>query len=174
MMDPYSVLGLEPCAAEDEVHQAYRQLARRWHPDRFPEGPERMWAEKKMSEINEAHAAIISGEANGQFRAHTTATNESEQLRDVRRLLDDGLFADARRALMNIEKRSPEWNYLFGTVLFRLGEYNKSVVYFGVAVRQRQENAQYRAALARAKNMRDSQRIASLRKRIFGSKVIAR
>lgn len=165
MQDPYSVLGLKRGATEDEVRCAYRQMARRWHPDRFPAGPERMWAERKMAEINEAHTAIVSGEAG---RLSATTASESEQLRDVRRLMEMGQNAAARQALMRVESRSPEWNYLFGAVLLRLGEYDKSVLYFGIAMRQRPDNAQYRAAFASAEAVRNSQRSAPLLKRIFG------
>jgi hypothetical protein len=37
-MDPYAALGLEPGASPDEVHRAYRQLAKRFHPDRAGDG----------------------------------------------------------------------------------------------------------------------------------------
>src|SRR4051794_18019594 len=37
-MDPYSALGLEPGASPDEVHRAYRALAKRFHPDRAGDG----------------------------------------------------------------------------------------------------------------------------------------
>ena len=32
-MDPYKVLGLEPGASDEEVKQAYRRLAKKYHPD---------------------------------------------------------------------------------------------------------------------------------------------
>lgn len=175
MMEPYSVLGLKPGATEEEVRHAYRQMARRWHPDRFAAGPERMWAEQKMAEINEAHAAISSGEAGRICCGQTAAVSESEQFRDIRHLMQNEQFLAARQALMRVEKRSPEWNYLFGSVLLRLGEYDKSVLYFGIAVRQRPDNAQYRSALSGAKAMRDSYKFSALRRRIFGGgKVVAR
>ena len=54
MSDPYTTLGVTAASSDEEIRQAYRALARRWHPDRFPEGPERMWAEQRMIEINVA------------------------------------------------------------------------------------------------------------------------
>ncbi|MBQ4085829.1 MAG: DnaJ domain-containing protein [Clostridia bacterium] len=165
MQEPYSVLGLKKGASEEEVRTAYRQMARRWHPDRFPAGPERMWAEKKMAEINEAHTAIVSGEAG---RLSATPASESEQLKDVRRLMEIGQNNAARQALMRVESRSPEWNYLFGAVLLRLGEYDKAVLYFGIAMRQRPDNTQYRTAFASAEAVRNRHRAAPLYKRLFG------
>lgn len=162
MMDPYSVLGLKRGATDEEVRLAYRQMARRWHPDRFQVGPERMWAEKKMAEINEAHTAILSGEAGRPAKKAT----EADQLQDVRRLMDIGQLSAARQALTKLESRTPEWNYLFGAVLLRLGEYDKAVLYYGIAQRQRPDNAQYREALAQAESARNRQRGAALYKRI--------
>ncbi|MDO4739382.1 MAG: DnaJ domain-containing protein [Eubacteriales bacterium] len=164
MQDPYSVLELKKGATDEEIRHAYRQMAKRWHPDRFPAGPERMWAEQKMAQINEAHTAILSGEAG---RPSVTTATETQQLQDVRRLMEIGQNNAARQALMRVESRSPEWNYLFGAVLLRLGEYDKSVLYFGIAMRQRPDNAQYRTAFASAQAVRNSQRSAPLYKRIF-------
>jgi hypothetical protein len=49
-MDPYEVLGVRPGSAEAEVVAAYREQAKRWHPDKAgAEGAER------MAEINAAY-----------------------------------------------------------------------------------------------------------------------
>ena len=56
--DPYTVLGLKPGAGNDEVKAAYRNLAKKYHPDLNPGSKE---AEQKMKEINEAYDIIISG-----------------------------------------------------------------------------------------------------------------
>lgn len=37
-MDPHAVLGLDPGASPEEVHRAYRSLAKRFHPDRAGAG----------------------------------------------------------------------------------------------------------------------------------------
>ena len=51
MNDPYSVLGVSKNASEDEIKRAYRQLAKKYHPDLNPGDPE---AARKMNEINAA------------------------------------------------------------------------------------------------------------------------
>ena len=52
-MDPYAVLGVRPGSAEAEVVAAYREAAKRWHPDRA--GDE---AEDRMAEINAAYDLV--------------------------------------------------------------------------------------------------------------------
>jgi DnaJ domain len=55
-MDPYAVLGLAPGAPDRDVTAAYRELAKRWHPDRGA-GAER---ERRMAEINAAYDLLRS------------------------------------------------------------------------------------------------------------------
>ena len=50
-MDPHAVLGLPPGATPEQVTATYRELAKRWHPDRGG-GPA---AEQRMAEINSAY-----------------------------------------------------------------------------------------------------------------------
>ena len=58
-MEPYSVLGLEPGASDEEVKQAYRRLAKKYHPDLNPGDAE---AARKMQEVNEAYDRIKNPE----------------------------------------------------------------------------------------------------------------
>ena len=39
MTDPYKVLGVSPNATDDEVKDAYRRLARKYHPDNYHDSP---------------------------------------------------------------------------------------------------------------------------------------
>jgi hypothetical protein len=57
-MDPFAVLGVAPGAAPRELSAAYRELAKRWHPDRG--GGEE--AERRMAEINIAYELLRAGE----------------------------------------------------------------------------------------------------------------
>src|SRR6476659_4158732 len=58
----YRVLGLKPGASLDEINQAYKDLARIWHPDRMPQDdPDRQHeAHEKLKEINEARDLLRS------------------------------------------------------------------------------------------------------------------
>ena len=52
-MDPYAVLGVRPGAPDQEVAAAYREAAKRWHPDRA--GTD---GEERMAEINAAYDLV--------------------------------------------------------------------------------------------------------------------
>jgi hypothetical protein len=54
--DPFAVLGVAPNASAEEVAAAYRNLAKRWHPDRA-DGPH---AARRMAEINAAYDLLRS------------------------------------------------------------------------------------------------------------------
>jgi len=55
LKDPYTVLGVSRNASEDEIKEAYRKLAKKYHPDLNP-GDE--VAAAKMKEINAAYDQI--------------------------------------------------------------------------------------------------------------------
>jgi hypothetical protein len=57
----FELLGLSPGASQAEIDQAYMDLVRVWHPDRF-QGDERLLAlsEEKLKELNEARVATTA------------------------------------------------------------------------------------------------------------------
>ena len=58
MTDPYEVLNIPSTATDDEVKKAYRELARKYHPDNYHDNPLADLAQEKMKDINAAYDAI--------------------------------------------------------------------------------------------------------------------
>ena len=58
MNDPYQTLGVSESASDEEVKKAYRELARKYHPDHYHDNPLADLAQEKMKEINAAYEEI--------------------------------------------------------------------------------------------------------------------
>lgn len=67
--DPYKVLGVSPSATDEEIAKAYRQMAKRYHPDLNRNDPD---AARKMSEINAAYDQIKSGNTQSSYGGQST------------------------------------------------------------------------------------------------------
>lgn len=64
MTDYYSTLGLSENATQDEIKSAYRNLAKKWHPDLNKDNPE---AEGKFKQINEANDILSDPQKRAQY-----------------------------------------------------------------------------------------------------------
>lgn len=62
--DYYKVLGVDKKASEKEIKQAYRKLARKYHPDVNPGDKQ---AEARFKEINEAHEVLSDPEKRKKY-----------------------------------------------------------------------------------------------------------
>ncbi len=63
--DYYAVLGVEPSSGDAEIKQAYRRLARRYHPDVSKE----KGAEDRFKAVNEAYEVLRDAEKRAQYDA---------------------------------------------------------------------------------------------------------
>ncbi len=68
--NPYKVLGIKEGASYDEIKRAYRELAKKYHPDRYQNNPLSDLADEKMREINEAYDLLIKN-AGGNYQYQT-------------------------------------------------------------------------------------------------------
>ena len=71
--DPHKVLGVSPEASQDEIKKAYRQMAKKYHPDLHPNDPN---AAKRMNDINEAYDMLMNPDKYAARRAQQQARNQ--------------------------------------------------------------------------------------------------
>lgn len=62
--DYYEVLGLNKGASDDEIKKAYRQMAKKYHPDLNPGDKE---AETRFKEVNEAYEVLSDGQKKARY-----------------------------------------------------------------------------------------------------------
>jgi DnaJ-class molecular chaperone len=85
--DPYSVLGVKRDASQDEIRKAYRQLAKKLHPDLNP-GDRR--AEEKFKEVSGAYDILGDAEKRARFdRGEIDASGQERQERPRERYYRD-------------------------------------------------------------------------------------
>ncbi len=149
MRNPYDVLGIPVSASDEEIKTAYRNLARKYHPDQYNNNPLSDLAQEKMKEINEAYDTIIKER---QARGSGSATNFS----DIRALIAQRRYAQAEELLDGVPaaSRNAEWHYLKGQVLYQKGWLEEANRHFTYASNMDPNNAEYRAAVNRAANQR--------------------
>ena len=160
MQDPYRVLGISPQATDDEVKQAYRALAKKYHPDVNDGSPE---AEARMKEVNEAYSMVMKwrregtntsgfngsyGGGSGGYGRETYGS-ANPHMQAARNYIRAGHFQEAMHLLENIMERNAEWYYLCGEASLGLGNRVAALNYARQAVSMNPNNFEYRALLSR-------------------------
>lgn len=159
MSDPYSVLGIQPDASDDEVKRAYRELARKYHPDNYQNNPLADLAEEKMKEVNEAYDAITrqrDGGGSGGYAYQSqnreksyqsSYTGSSAAFQRARQAIARGDLGAAERILtQEAPVKNGEWYFLMGSVAYRKGWLDEARQNYQMAVQMEPGNLEYRQA----------------------------
>jgi len=159
MRDPYEVLGVPPTASDDEVKRAYRDLARKYHPDNYVDNPLADLAQEKMKDINEAYDTITRNRAGGgsanyqrqnsqnyQRASYYNASNNELYMR-IRQAINVGDLDSADNMLRTVRDPDAEWYYLCGTVAYRRGWLDDARRNFQSACSMEPNNPEYQQAL---------------------------
>ena len=145
IQDPYAVLGVSPQATDAEVKAAYREMARKYHPDNYADNPLSDLAQEKMQEINEAYDTIIRMRQQG----NTGGAGGGTHYPDIRNMIRANRIQDAETLLDGVPaaSRDAEWYFLKGSVLYKKGWLEDAYAHYTTACRMNPQNAEYRAAL---------------------------
>ena len=158
MNDPYKVLGVSRDATDEEIKKAYRELARKYHPDNYVNNPLAELVEEKMKEINEAYDRIQKERSDSPRNNGRNNADYTGEFIRVRELIQTGRLVEAEQMLntVPIADRNGEWNFLKGCILERRGWYFDAQKFFETACYIDPDNNEYRDALNKIRNTANS------------------
>ena len=180
--NPYTVLGVSENATDAEIKKAYRELAKKYHPDNYQDSPLADVASEKMKEVNEAYDEIQklrregkrynaygnsnsynsgsygAGGYGGRYNNYANGYTHTNYP-DVRNYINAGRLDDAQTILngVPVERRDAEWYFLSGMIDYRRGWTDRAYNNFRVACEKDPQNPEFRQAF----NMCNQQRAYS-------------
>jgi len=164
-MDPYRELGVDRNASDEEIKKAYRELVKKYHPDKYADNDLKDLASEKLKKVNAAYDEIQrirqnKGSAGSAYGGYGNAGGYSggynsgnAKYQQVWQRLQAGDLNGAEAILDAIQHRDAEWYYVKGTILMRRGWYDAARQNFERAMNMEPSNTRYRQAYASASNV---------------------
>ena len=155
--DPYKVLGVSRDASDEEIKRAYRQLAKKYHPDLNPGDAE---AARKMREVNAAYEQIkdpdkAAQNASGGYNPYGSSAYGYDPLGSHRQssgpsyqqaatqYIRFGRYREALNTLEAASQRDARWYYLSALANDGLGNQVTALEHIRWAVSMEPDNPEY-------------------------------
>ena len=169
-MNPYEVLGVSEGADEETIKKAYKELVKKYHPDKYVNNPLADLAAEKMKEINKAYDMLTkkkntsdtgggAGAAGGSggygpyggYGSYGGYQNIKPTFTLVRQMI---AMRRHQQAIMLLEQlpKTAEWYFLSGIANIGRGWYDQGLQHLEMAVKMDPDNSEYSDTLNRVKD----------------------
>lgn len=147
--DPYQVLGVSPGASDEEIKQAYRRLAKKYHPDRNPGDAE---AARQMQRVNAAYEQIKNpekarphrgGYGYNSYGGYTQSAEGDSYQQAAYQYIRFGRYREALNTLENAAERNARWYYLSALANDGMGNQVTALEHIRRAVSMEPDNMEY-------------------------------
>lgn len=160
--DPYEELGVDRNASDEQIKAAYKELVKKYHPDKYQGNPLGDLAEEKLRDVNEAYDQIMNERKSGAgygaggagygagatYGAGYSGRSASPEYQEIRRDIDANNLKRAQDKLDAIpDKNVAEWWFLSGMISYKRGWYDDATGKIQKAVSMEPSNMEYRNAL---------------------------
>jgi molecular chaperone DnaJ len=179
MRNPYEVLGVKEGSSKEDIKKAYREQAKKYHPDQYGDNPLQDLAEDKMRELNEAYDSLMKNTSSSNnygssnsYNSSSTSSSSSNYgyskddyannniYQSIRMDLNSGNISSAEQKLSSMSTRTAEWNYLMGMVHLKKGWHDSAYNFISKACSGEPNNIEYRRSFnelnTRTSNYRDN------------------
>ena len=162
MKDPYSILGVPYGASDEEVKNAYRNLARRYHPDNYDDSnPLKELAKEKMQEINAAYDEIqrdrnsdtssSTGSSYGYSQGYSYSNNSGNSggiYSTIRQKINEHKYREVEELLKGVSEfdRTADWHFLNSICLMNRGKSADAIRELEIACSMDPSNLEYQKA----------------------------
>lgn len=153
MRNPYEVLEIKEGSTKEEIKKAYRELAKKYHPDQYGANPLQDLAEEKMRELNEAYDYLMKNVNDDPFTKNSGSnSNNYNSNRDtsnysIRMDIQNGNLNSAEQKLHQAPIKDAEWNFLMGVLYMKKGWHDNAYTHLQTACNIAPTNREYREAL---------------------------
>ena len=169
--DPYEVLGVKRGASQEEIRQAYRELVKKYHPDKYQGNPLADLAKEKLQEVNEAYDMLKNGGSGysgssyggsyggssysgGSYSGGSSYSGANAGIyNQIRNAINQNNIAYAEQLLSGVTARDAEWHFLSGVLSIRRGYIADGLANVQRAMEMDPNNAEYRQVYSQMSRM---------------------